>query len=140
MPDGSEPLDAAPAPPLEVVPDKAPLPRMNLREFIDLGYLQEVNRQFLHPLGLALSLHVGDDPLSVQFDGIIDNRDDLEGWNFNLNSYEDPARAVSRFKSNVAHVEVEWERRRPIREKQLGYMVQPVTDSLIDIARPNTGG
>jgi len=28
--------------------------RMSVKEFRDLGYLQELNRQFLHPLGLAL--------------------------------------------------------------------------------------
>ena len=27
---------------------------MDIREFRDKGYLQEVNRQFFHPLGLAL--------------------------------------------------------------------------------------
>lgn len=27
---------------------------MTLEEFVDLGYLQEVNRRFLHPMGLAL--------------------------------------------------------------------------------------
>ena len=31
-------------------------PKINLKEFVDAGYLQEVNRQFFHPLGLALEI------------------------------------------------------------------------------------
>lgn len=100
---------------------------MNLRDFIDLGLLQEVNRQFLHPLGLALSLHVDDDPSVVTFDGILDARDDPEGYRFDFNSFPEPPEAVARFKSNAATVEREWETRRATRENVLGYMVQPVT-------------
>lgn len=32
-------------------------PTMDLQKFKDLGFLQELNRQFLHPLGLALSFN-----------------------------------------------------------------------------------
>ena len=31
------------------------VPQMDLNEFLDAGYLQEVNRLFFHPLGLALA-------------------------------------------------------------------------------------
>lgn len=34
---------------------------MDLKEFQADGYLQEVNRRFLHPLGLALEMQTGDD-------------------------------------------------------------------------------
>jgi hypothetical protein len=29
---------------------------INIKEFIELGYLQELNRKFLHPLGLCLEI------------------------------------------------------------------------------------
>lgn len=32
--------------------------RMDIKEFREEGFLQEVNRQFFHPLGLALSIAV----------------------------------------------------------------------------------
>lgn len=35
--------------------------KMNIKEFREKGYLQEVNRQFLHPLGLALEIEINDE-------------------------------------------------------------------------------
>jgi hypothetical protein len=40
------------------VPDE-PIKHMDLGEFRDLGFLQEANRQFFHPLGLALEWNDG---------------------------------------------------------------------------------
>lgn len=57
---------------------------MNAEDFRNEGFLQEVNRQFFHPLGLALALDVEsgiDDEgyLRVQ---VWDERGDPEGWFF----------------------------------------------------------
>jgi hypothetical protein len=52
--------------------------KMSAREFRDLGYLQEVNRVFLHPLGLALEVVVEEDG-SARFGDVWDERDDPEG-------------------------------------------------------------
>ena len=49
-------------------------------EFRDLGYLQEVNRRFLHPLGLALAME--SDGETLWFAGIRDCRDDPVGVYF----------------------------------------------------------
>jgi hypothetical protein len=35
--------------------------RISIKEFGEAGYLQEVNRKFFHPLGLALEIVVDDD-------------------------------------------------------------------------------
>ena len=35
--------------------------RMSIKEFREKGYLQELNRQFLHPLGLALEIIINED-------------------------------------------------------------------------------
>ena len=56
---------------------------MDLEEFVGEGYLQELNRQFLHPLGLALVLTVHDDG-THELSGIWDAREDPEGMNFGL--------------------------------------------------------
>lgn len=51
---------------------------MSLQEFVDEGFLQEVNRQFFHVMGLALVLgKTKDEQLFLQ--GIWDGRDDKEG-------------------------------------------------------------
>lgn len=43
-------------------------------------YLQEINRLFLHPLGMALAVNVDDDGETTGLAGVIDSRDDPEGF------------------------------------------------------------
>lgn len=53
---------------------------MDLNEFRDEGFLQEVNRLFFHPRGLALCVDYDDDTQQVTgLAGIWDYRDDPEG-------------------------------------------------------------
>ena len=52
--------------------------RMNIKEFREEGYLQEVNRRLLHPLGLALEVILEEDG-SERLGGVWDYRDDHEG-------------------------------------------------------------
>ncbi len=52
--------------------------RISIAEFRELGLVHELNRQFLHPLGLALEVIVEDDG-SERLGGIWDYRDDPEG-------------------------------------------------------------
>lgn len=54
---------------------------MEVKEFVDLGLLQEINRLLLHPMGLALSVMVEEDG-SAAFHKIIDVRDNPEGTIF----------------------------------------------------------
>ena len=93
---------------------------MTVDEFLKLGYLQEVNRRFLHPLGLALSVEVETDEngsmTAVAFGEIWDERDDLEGIVYRGSDLRPKAEAI----------DAEWARRQPPREARLGYMVQPV--------------
>ena len=56
--------------------------RMNLNEFQKEGYLQEVNRLFFHPLGLALEVVVNNDGEIESLGGIWDYRADPEGMLF----------------------------------------------------------
>ena len=53
--------------------------RISAKEFQELGYLQEVNRRFLHPLGLAMEVIRDDETGDVSFGGVWDSRDDIEG-------------------------------------------------------------
>ena len=53
--------------------------RIDIEEFQEKGYLQEVNRRFLHPLGLALEVIIDEADGSVKLGGIWDSRDDPEG-------------------------------------------------------------
>jgi hypothetical protein len=52
--------------------------RIDIKEFREFGFLQEVNRKFLHPLGLALEVIIEKDG-SAKLGGVWDYRDDSEG-------------------------------------------------------------
>lgn len=87
--------------------------RMGAKEFSELGLLHEVNRQILHPLGLALEIVEDDETGKVSFGQVWDYREDPEGISFeNLDGWK-----IER----VARMANE---RRDARIKALGYWVQ----------------
>jgi hypothetical protein len=86
---------------------------MDVKEFRETGYLQEVNRRLLHPLGLALEVTL-DDGGNEQISGVWDYRDDPEGLRF----AEVDAEKVGR----IEHL---WAERFEPRRERLGYIVQP---------------
>lgn len=96
---------------------------MTPREFREQGYLQELNRKFLHPLGLALAVSLdNDDPTKDCFGPVIDIRDsDEEGWIFEETEEIKQERLLK-----AANVQAQWDARKPIRMKRLGYMIQPI--------------
>ena len=83
---------------------------------LQLGYLQELNRQFLHPLGLALEVIInGED---VRFGDIWDSRDDPEGViysEFHVGAAE-RAKAIERCREEFARHRLE----------HLGFVIQPI--------------
>ena len=83
--------------------------QMSLKEFRDKGYLQEVNRKFLHPLGLAISLSVNEeDPDDIQFSHIWDCREDPEGILFGTDVSEE---LIQDRKDKATYVELEKKRK-----------------------------
>lgn len=74
-----------------------PMKWMSLQEFQALGFLQELNRCFLHPLGLAMA--VANDGENVTFAGIWDCRDDPEGIIYGPEDVKAPE-----FAQKAAHV------------------------------------
>lgn len=61
---------------------KTPIKRMSVREFRELGLLQEVNRRFLHPMGLALEVFQNEGDGTMRFGEVWDYREDPEGIAF----------------------------------------------------------
>lgn len=97
---------------------------MPLKEFMDAGYLQELNRRFLHPLGLMMEFDIDKDTGEVKFGRIYDYRDDLEGIIFaeELTKEED-------FIKKAKRIQEEIERRFPIRSRRLGSFIQPIGEA-----------
>lgn len=88
--------------------------RMDIREFREAGFLQEVNRLFLHPQGLALEVYVDDDG-TERLGGVWDYRDDPEGIAFG----EPPDEAKAQ------HVVDELSRHISARMAKFGWWLQP---------------
>lgn len=96
-------------------------PMMDLDEFRDSGYLQEINRRFLHPLGLALGMTEDEDG-SVGFAGVWDARHDPDGFVFEGIDLGPKAEIVRRIEED----------RRAARVEGLGFWVQPAGPSELD--------
>ena len=56
--------------------------RIDIKEFRAKGFLQEANRKFFHPLGLALEVTINEETEEETLGGIWDYRDDQEGMFF----------------------------------------------------------
>jgi hypothetical protein len=85
---------------------------MDIAEFRRLGYLQEANRLFFHPLGLALEV-VREEDGRESLSGIWDFREDPEGLAFGIGvDAPEPQKAV--------FVALQREQRRVAREVLFG--------------------
>ena len=87
--------------------------RIDIKEFVDKGYLQEVNRRFFHILGLALEVEVDDDG-NYKLGGVWDYRDDNEGMVFDSVDSE-----------KVIAVQKEIETKVENRQRMFGWFLQP---------------
>ena len=95
---------------------------MDIKEFREKGYLQELNRRFLHPLVLALSVLINKEGESLA--EIWDYRDDDEGIRYDIaNSAEE---RKTNLKTKKEFIDNEITNRRKKRIKKLGYFIEPV--------------
>lgn len=93
--------------------------KMTVKEFVNSGYLHELNRLYLHPLGLALAMNVPDDdePDTDQIvTHVLDARDDPEGYLFTDGDID---------LQKVQWVQGTLRARRTARKKLTGFVVQP---------------
>jgi hypothetical protein len=94
-----------------------------VKEFRELGYLQELNRQFLHPLGLAISIIQYEDG-SEGLGGIWDYRNDPEGIIYDINNSESERK--ERFLKNKKFIQEQFDKYSPEREKLFGTNIEPI--------------
>jgi hypothetical protein len=92
---------------------------MSVKEMREKGLLQEVNRRFFHPLGLALEVIIDSNTGEMRIERLWDASDDPEGWYFE-NGIIDVEKAKA--------IDAELERRAPARIKALGYVIQPAKE------------
>ena len=87
--------------------------KLSVMEFRDLGYLQELNRQFLHPLGLSMEVML--DPLTGE--ERLEITDCRESTSSPILAELDP------FKTRLIRDEIR--QRYGPRTRELGHWVQP---------------
>jgi hypothetical protein len=97
--------------------------RIDIKEFREKGYLQEVNRQFLHPLGLALEVKMDDDG-NETLGGVWDYREDDEGIYYNLKN-SDQTR-IDNFIRKDNFIKSEQKIIGDKRESKLGFVIEPI--------------
>lgn len=92
---------------------------LTVKEFRALGLVQEINRKFLHPLGMALEVIVDADTGEERIERVWDNREDPEGWVFGPGMIDaEKARAIDDEMLKRAHTRI----------NALGFVVQPLPD------------
>lgn len=91
--------------------------KMDLKEFVDFGYLQEVNRRFFHPVGLALAMIFDDDDVPTGEFCVLDDRDDPVG------NWASPGVFT---KEKAIRVQAEFDKRLGPRVQALNGVVQPL--------------
>ena len=88
--------------------------RADISEIRKNGYIQEANRLFFHPLGLAIEVVV-DDTGNEYLGGIWDYREDPEGIYFDLKNSSDDRK--ERFRRNAEFIQSEFDKRRDKRRE-----------------------
>ena len=93
---------------------------MDIKEFRERGYLQEVNRGFFHPLGMSLVIEINEDGTET-LKGLWDYRDDPEGI-----IYTDETLNTQESVKKRKNILKELSEKAMYREKHLKFIFQPV--------------
>jgi hypothetical protein len=109
---------------------------MSVKEFREKGYLQELNRRFLHPLGLALETSLEKDG-TERLGGIQDCRDDQEGIVFNTVEFSKEKKIAAWKKWCL--IQDEMNRRATQRRRALGFFIEPVDQISFEERERNDG-
>jgi hypothetical protein len=98
--------------------------RIDIKEFREQGYLQELNRQFLHPLGLALEVVIEENG-EERLGGVWDYREDAEGVIYGFAN-----RGVKEYvaKENELRIKNELLKRTEARIKLLGSVIESIPE------------
>lgn len=103
--------------------------RIDIKEFREKGYLQEINRKFLHPLGLALEISIDEETMDEKLGGIWDYRNDPEGIIYDLKNSDEER--IKKFKKNQEFINNEFKTKKQTRIDALGYNIELI-ESILD--------
>lgn len=109
--------------------NKLEIKKIDIKEFRESGYLQEANRRFFHPLGLALEVSIenGEELIS----GVWDYREDREGIYYDIKNSDTERKEI--FLKNKNFIDSQLKERGDIRQSELGFKIEPIENSLESI-------
>ena len=93
--------------------------KIDIREFVERGYLQEVNRQFFHILGLSLDVKKSGN--KYELSGIYDFRDVKGGIRFNPDTIN-----TQGFINKTNNIKALQKQASSVRKEAYGSIMQPV--------------
>ena len=96
--------------------------QMSAKDFREQGFLRELNRLFLHPLGLALEVVVEDDG-TERFGEVWDYRHEPEGL-----AFEDSMVAGDKARDQADAIEQLRLSKEAARKALFGWIIQPIAD------------
>jgi len=96
---------------------------IHIKEFREAGYLQELNRRFLHPLGLALEVSIDPETGDETLGGVWDYRKDPLGIIFDEKTL---AKHLDILQHRAKFVEQQRQIKIAARTKKYGWSVQPL--------------
>jgi len=99
------------------------LKKISIKEFVEKGFLQEANRLFFHPLGMALTVKITDNG-EFKLAGIQDAREDKTGIIFDIHTSEDKRKNL--FLKNKIYVSNDMEERLSARLAEFGFDIEPI--------------
>lgn len=112
---------------------------ISVAELRDLGILQELNREFLHPLGLAAQVDMSDGSLLIQ-----DHREDPEGAIFADGFMEFAKRhrfeAFRKERQESRERALGFVQQPPAEEEFCYYCAEPLEDGLCSASCPESAG
>ena len=97
---------------------------MCIKEFVEKGYLQEVNRRFFHILGLALEVVMDNDEYKLS--GVLDFRNDNEGIYYDINNSSTARKTKFEIKKDFINNELC--KRGQKRIKELGFLMEEINN------------
>lgn len=103
--------------------------RMDLNEFAEQGYVQEINRRFLHPLGLNLvvNLNAEDDEPNMYILDNRDQRDRLRVFSFGITDIKDKE-LLRKLKSKKDYIDSEFARIGKLRAETIGSDIEVIPE------------
>jgi len=108
---------------IDIIHQEVPIKKtLSIKEFREKGYLQELNRTFLHPLGLALTVQIENG--EETFSQIWDSRDDPEGIYYDLKNSK-PNRLAS-FRQKERFVKDQLNLKNSVRILQIGSVIEKI--------------